>query len=54
MKLRYLEIVWLKIFSASLFSRWIKTDAIIGNPLFLGGQRIHLELSDNYAEKVFN
>ncbi|WPF89524.1 DNA methyltransferase [Cyanobacterium aponinum AL20118] len=37
----------------ALFTDWVKADAIIGNPPFLGGQRIRLELGDNYAEKVF-
>jgi type II restriction/modification system DNA methylase subunit YeeA len=37
----------------ALFTDWVKADAIIGNPPFLGGSRIRLELSDNYAEKLF-
>ncbi|MGV0023994.1 DNA methyltransferase [Phormidesmis priestleyi] len=37
----------------ALFSEWEKADAIIGNPPFLGGSRIRLELGDDYAEKVF-
>jgi len=38
----------------ALFSDWVKADAIIGNPPFLGGYRIRQELGDNYAEKLFN
>jgi type II restriction/modification system DNA methylase subunit YeeA len=38
----------------ALFSEWIKADAIIGNPPFLGGHRLRLELGDEYVEKVFN
>jgi SAM-dependent methyltransferase len=38
----------------ALFNDWIKADAIIGNPPFLGGARIRTELGDNYAEKLFN
>ncbi|NEO86979.1 MAG: class I SAM-dependent DNA methyltransferase [Spirulina sp. SIO3F2] len=37
----------------ALFTDWPQADAIIGNPPFLGGSRIRLELGDNYAEKVF-
>ncbi|ANV88055.1 DNA methyltransferase [Picosynechococcus sp. PCC 7117] len=37
----------------ALFNDWPKADAIIGNPPFLGGSRIRLELGDKYAEKVF-
>ncbi|MDA0266368.1 MAG: N-6 DNA methylase, partial [Cyanobacteria bacterium] len=37
----------------ALFTDWPKADAIIGNPPFLGGSRIRLELGDDYAEKVF-
>ena len=38
----------------ALFTEWVKADAIIGNPPFLGGSRIRLELTDDYAERVFN
>ena len=38
----------------ALFSEWQKADVIIGNPPFLGGYRIRLELGDDYAEKVFS
>ncbi len=37
----------------ALFSDWIKADAIIGNPPFLGGHRIRTELGDEYAKNVF-
>ena len=37
----------------ALFTEWPKADAIIGNPPFLGGSRMRLELGDEYAEKVF-
>jgi hypothetical protein len=37
----------------ALFSEWVQADAIIGNPPFLGGSRIRLELGDDYAERVF-
>lgn len=37
----------------ALFTEWPKADAIIGNPPFLGGSRIRLELGDNYASRVF-
>jgi len=38
----------------ALFTEWVKADAIIGNPPFLGGYRIRQELGDEYAKKVFN
>ncbi|BAZ46170.1 DNA modification methyltransferase related protein [Chondrocystis sp. NIES-4102] len=37
----------------ALFSDWIKADAIIGNPPFLGGKRLRQELGDEYTEKVY-
>ncbi len=37
----------------ALFTPWEKTDAIIGNPPFLGGHHLRLELGDEYTEKVF-
>ncbi|MFN7713927.1 MAG: DNA methyltransferase, partial [Pseudanabaenaceae cyanobacterium] len=37
----------------ALFTDWVKADAIIGNPPFLGGYRMRIELGDEYAEKVF-
>ncbi|HYW21807.1 MAG TPA: DNA methyltransferase [Nodularia sp. (in: cyanobacteria)] len=38
----------------ALFSEWPKANAIIGNPPFLGGNKVRLELGDEYIEKVFN
>ena len=37
----------------ALFSDWVKADAIIGNPPFLGGNRIRQELGDDYIERIF-
>lgn len=37
----------------ALFTEWPKANAIVGNPPFLGGSRIRLELGDDYAERVF-
>ncbi len=37
----------------ALFTEWPKADAIIGNPPFLGGNRIRQELGDKYTEKIF-
>ncbi|MCB8763227.1 N-6 DNA methylase [Planktothrix agardhii 1029] len=37
----------------ALFNDWVKADAIIGNPPFLGGKKLRQELGDNYAEKVY-
>ncbi|MBL1210905.1 DNA methyltransferase [Geminocystis sp. GBBB08] len=37
----------------ALFSDWIKADAIIGNPPFLGGKKLRQELGDDYAEKIY-
>jgi len=37
----------------ALFTEWVKADAIIGNPPFLGGSRIRSELGDDYAVRVF-
>ncbi|CAD5945294.1 DNA methyltransferase [Planktothrix agardhii] len=37
----------------ALFSDWVKADAIIGNPPFLGGKKLRQELGDNYTEKVY-
>ena len=36
----------------ALFTEWPKTDAIIGNPPFLGGNRIRGELGDLYTDKL--
>ena len=38
----------------ALFTDWAKADAIIGNPPFLVGKYLRLELGDDYAEKVFD
>jgi type I restriction-modification system DNA methylase subunit len=37
----------------ALFTEWVKADAIIGNPPFLGGNRIRQELGDDYIERIF-
>ncbi|MGY6528959.1 MAG: DNA methyltransferase [Cyanobacterium sp.] len=37
----------------ALFSDWVRADAIIGNPPFLGGKHMRLNLSDDYVEKIF-
>ncbi|MCC0176826.1 class I SAM-dependent DNA methyltransferase [Waterburya agarophytonicola K14] len=37
----------------ALFSPWVKADAIIGNPPFLGGKRLKQELGEEYTEKVY-
>jgi SAM-dependent methyltransferase len=37
----------------ALFSEWVKADAIIGNPPFLGGKHMRLNLGDEYVDKVF-
>ncbi len=37
----------------ALFTDWVKVDAIIGNPPFLGGKRIRLNLGDEYINRVF-
>ncbi|WP_319418895.1 DNA methyltransferase [Pleurocapsa sp. FMAR1] len=37
----------------ALFTSWVKADAIIGNPPFLGGKNIRRDLGDEYVEKVF-
>ena len=37
----------------ALFTDWVKADAIIGNPPFLGGKRIRLNLGDEYINRVF-
>lgn len=37
----------------ALFHEWVKADAIIGNPPFLGGHRIRKELGDDYTENIF-
>ena len=37
----------------ALFSEWVKANAIIGNPPFLGGKKLRLELGDEYTEKIY-
>ncbi|BAZ32480.1 DNA modification methyltransferase related protein [Cylindrospermum sp. NIES-4074] len=37
----------------ALFSEWVKADAIIGNPPFLGGKHIRMTLNDEYVDKIF-
>jgi type II restriction/modification system DNA methylase subunit YeeA len=37
----------------ALFTEWVKADAIIGNPPFLGGKHMRLNLGDEYVEQVF-
>lgn len=37
----------------ALFTPWIEADAIIGNPPFLGGKHMRLNLGDEYIDKVF-
>ncbi len=37
----------------ALFNEWVRADAIIGNPPFLGGKHMRLNLGDEYIERVF-
>jgi SAM-dependent methyltransferase len=37
----------------ALFTDWVKADAIIGNPPFLGGKRMRISLGDEYIDQVF-
>ncbi|GAP95041.1 DNA methyltransferase [Leptolyngbya sp. NIES-2104] len=37
----------------ALFSEWKKADAIVGNPPFLGGKHLRLNLGDGYIDRVF-
>ncbi|MEI6065538.1 MAG: type IIL restriction-modification enzyme MmeI, partial [Pseudanabaena sp. ELA748] len=37
----------------ALFTDWVKADAIIGNPPFLGGKHMRLNLGDDYIDRVF-
>jgi type II restriction/modification system DNA methylase subunit YeeA len=37
----------------ALFREWPKANAIIGNPPFLGGKKLRIELGDEYAEKLY-
>ena len=36
----------------ALFTEWVKADAIVGNPPFLGGTRIRKELGEKYTDKL--
>ncbi len=38
----------------ALFTEWPKTDAIIGNPPYLGSRRIPLDLGYDYANKLYD
>jgi SAM-dependent methyltransferase len=37
----------------ALFSEWVKADAIIGNPPFLGGKHMRILLGDGYIDQIF-
>jgi type II restriction/modification system DNA methylase subunit YeeA len=37
----------------ALFTPWVKANAIIGNPPFLGGKHMRLNLGDEYVDKIF-
>jgi len=37
----------------ALFTDWVKADAIIGNPPFLGGKHMRIALGDEYIDRVF-
>lgn len=37
----------------ALLSEWVKADAIIGNPPFLGGKHMRISLGDEYVERIF-
>ncbi len=37
----------------ALFTEWVKADAIIGNPPFLGGKHLRMTLGDEYIDRVF-
>lgn len=41
------------VYKDALFSDWVKADAIIGNPPFLGGKHIRLNLGDDYVDRLF-
>ena len=36
----------------ALFTEWVKADAIVGNPPFLGGSRMRQELGDSYTRRI--
>lgn len=37
----------------ALFADWVKADAIVGNPPFLGGKHMRIALGDEYIDRVF-
>ncbi len=37
----------------ALFTEWVKADAIIGNPPFLGGRNLRRDLGDKYTNRVY-
>ena len=37
----------------ALFSPWPMANAIIGNPPFLGGKKLRIELGDEYTDKIY-
>ena len=37
----------------ALFTEWVKADAIVGNPPFLGGKYLKRDLSKAYVEKIY-
>jgi methylase of polypeptide subunit release factors len=37
----------------ALFNEWVRADAIIGNPPFLGGKHMRKALGDEYVDKIF-
>ncbi|MEB3295569.1 MAG: DNA methyltransferase [Synechococcales bacterium] len=37
----------------ALFTEWPRADAIVGNPPFLGGKHLRLNLGDSYIDRVF-
>jgi SAM-dependent methyltransferase len=37
----------------ALFNPWVKADAIIGNPPFLGSKHMRLNLGDEYIDRIF-
>lgn len=41
------------IYADALFTDWVKADAIIGNPPFLGGKYMRMTLGDKYIDRIF-
>jgi len=37
----------------ALFYEWVKADAIIGNPPFLGGKNMRIDLDDMYVNRIY-